>query len=115
MTRDQLVGTWKWIGINLGGHFRPHAGGTVRLDEDGTAVVTTPMADGSTATEAATWAYVDESHWNLSLVIPGTPDIPGLEEESVSMEECEVKSFAGDRMELEKFDVEFRFVWERVR
>jgi hypothetical protein len=67
------------------------------------------------ATETATWEDVDASHWRLALVIPAIPNIPGLEEESVAVEEYEVKSFTDDRMELEAFDYEFTFVYERVR
>jgi hypothetical protein len=92
MTKDQLAGKWKWVGIRLGGRFQPKEGSVTQLNEDGTAKVQTPLPSGAIATESATWDYLDPSHWNLNLNIPAEPDIPGLEEQSVATEEWEVKS-----------------------
>lgn len=95
--RGDLVGTWQ------------HSSSVYELRADGVAVMTT---DGQV--EQGTWHWVDETHWKLKTVIPPQPEIPGLEDGAVDVQEYEVIEASPTHMRAKVFDYEFDFLFSRL-
>jgi len=98
LTRDDLVGTWQ------------HGPSVYDLRPDGTAVITT---EGES--EAGTWLWVDATHWKLRTTIPPDPNIPGLEDGAINIEEFEVVEASPTHFRARVFDDESDFLFTRVR
>ncbi len=78
------------------------------LREDGTVTFL------SSATEEAHWEVVDDSHFNIRLVIPPDPDFEPLQEGATDLTNYEIVSRDEKRMVLRHFEAEADSVYERV-
>lgn len=92
-----LVGKWR------------KSSSVYELRADGAAVITT---DGQV--EQGTWQWVDATHWNLRTMIPPQPEIAGLEDGAVDVQEYEVIELSPTHMRTKVFDYEFDFLFTRI-
>ena len=92
-----LVGRWR------------KSSSVYELRADGVAVI--PTDD---QVEQGTWQWVDATHWRLRTVIPPQPEIPGLEDGAVDVQEYEVIELSSTHMRTKVFDYEFDFLFSRI-
>ena len=103
MKRQELIGTWK----------RKDHLEWMHLRADGTAAWEVHRADRSVETWAASWEYVDDSHWKFKVVVPPEPGTPGVADGAIDVDDFKIVSSSPGRMVLAPTGSGSTIIYER--